>query len=72
MAVVNTFKDGGTGVLLTGANPTPDYAGQLIGKPHRRLWLYTLRDGICIRRLCGFACADLCVVQRIEPRIQQR
>ena len=30
MAVVNTFKDGGTGVLLTGANPTPDYAGQLI------------------------------------------
>ena len=30
MAVVNTFKDGGTGVALSGANPTPDYAGQLI------------------------------------------
>ena len=30
MAVVNTFKDGGTGVVLSGANPTPDYAGQLI------------------------------------------
>lgn len=30
MAVVNTFKDGGTGVLLSGSNPTPDYAGQLI------------------------------------------
>lgn len=30
MAVVGTFKDGGTGVVLTGANPTPDYAGQLI------------------------------------------
>ena len=30
MAIVNTFKDAGTGVLLSGANPTPDYAGQLI------------------------------------------
>lgn len=30
MAVVNTFKDGGTGVALSGSNPTPDYAGQLI------------------------------------------
>jgi multiple sugar transport system permease protein len=30
MAVVNTFKDGGTGVILSGANPTPEYAGQLI------------------------------------------
>ena len=30
MAVVNTFKDGGTGVVLSGSNPTPDYAGQLI------------------------------------------
>ncbi len=30
MAVVNTFKDGGTGVILSGSNPTPDYAGQLI------------------------------------------
>ena len=28
--LLRTFKDGGTGVLLTGANPTPDYAGQLI------------------------------------------
>lgn len=30
MAIVNIFKDGGTGVTLSGANPTPDYAGQLI------------------------------------------
>lgn len=30
MAIVNTFKDGGTGVTLSGANPTPGYAGQLI------------------------------------------
>ena len=30
MTVVNTFKDGGTGVILSGSNPTPDYAGQLI------------------------------------------
>ena len=30
MTVVNTFKDGGPGVILSGSNPTPDYAGQLI------------------------------------------
>lgn len=30
MAIVNIFKDGGSGVTLSGANPTPDYAGQLI------------------------------------------
>lgn len=30
MAIVNIFKDAGTGVALSGANPTPDYAGQLI------------------------------------------
>ena len=30
MAIVNTFQSGGYGVALSGANPTPNYAGQLI------------------------------------------
>lgn len=30
MAIVNTFANGMIGVQLTGANPTPNYAGQLI------------------------------------------
>lgn len=30
MAVVNTFQAGGIGVALSGSNPTPQYAGQLI------------------------------------------
>lgn len=30
MAVVNTFQTGTIGVLLSGANPTPQYAGQLM------------------------------------------
>ena len=30
MAVVNTFAAGGIGVTLSGSNPTPQYAGQLI------------------------------------------
>lgn len=30
MAIVNTFSAGAIGVQLTGANPTPGYAGQLI------------------------------------------
>lgn len=30
MAVVNTFQMGGIGVALSGINPTPQYAGQLI------------------------------------------
>ncbi|SKA87832.1 carbohydrate ABC transporter membrane protein 1, CUT1 family [Clostridium sp. USBA 49] len=30
MAVVNTFSTGGIGVALSGSNPTPDYAGQVI------------------------------------------
>lgn len=30
MAVVNTFQVGYIGVSLSGANPTPSYAGQLI------------------------------------------
>lgn len=30
MALVNTFSSAGTGVALSGSNPTPEYAGQLI------------------------------------------
>lgn len=30
MAIVNTFNSSGVGVQLSGANPTPNYAGQLI------------------------------------------
>jgi len=30
MAVVTTFQAGGIGVALSGSNPTPQYAGQLI------------------------------------------
>lgn len=30
MAIVNTFNSGGVGVALSGSNPTPNYAGQLI------------------------------------------
>lgn len=30
MAVVGTFQNGAIGVMLSGANPTPNYAGQLI------------------------------------------
>ncbi|WP_139904782.1 carbohydrate ABC transporter permease [Clostridium thermarum] len=30
MAIVNTFSTGGIGVALSGSNPTPDYAGQVI------------------------------------------
>lgn len=30
MSIVSTFQNGSIGVLLTGANPTPDYAGQLL------------------------------------------
>ncbi len=30
MAVVNTFQNGAIGVALTGSNPTPQYAGQLV------------------------------------------
>ena len=31
MAIVNTFQTSGVGVALAGSNPTPNYAGQLIG-----------------------------------------
>lgn len=31
MAIVGTFNSGGIGVSLSGSNPTPNYAGQLIG-----------------------------------------
>lgn len=30
MAIVGTFQNGSIGVMLTGANPTPGYAGQLL------------------------------------------
>jgi multiple sugar transport system permease protein len=30
MAIVSTFQAGAIGVLLSGANPTPQYSGQLI------------------------------------------
>lgn len=31
MAIVGTFQAGGVGTTLSGANPTPNYSGQLIG-----------------------------------------
>lgn len=31
MSIVNTFQTSGMGVALSGSNPTPNYAGQLIG-----------------------------------------
>ena len=31
MTIVGTFNSGGLGVTLSGTNPTPNYAGQLIG-----------------------------------------
>ena len=31
MTIVNTFQTSGVGVALSGSNPTPNYAGQLIG-----------------------------------------
>lgn len=30
MAIINTFNSPGLGVALSGSNPTPNYAGQLI------------------------------------------
>lgn len=30
MSIVSTFQNGGIGVMLSGANPTPEYAGQLL------------------------------------------
>ena len=30
MAIINTFNSPGLGVALSGSNPTPSYAGQLI------------------------------------------
>lgn len=30
MAIVSTFTSGSIGVALTGTNPTPQYAGQLV------------------------------------------
>lgn len=31
ITIVNTFNSGGLGITLSGTNPTPNYAGQLIG-----------------------------------------
>ncbi len=37
MAIVGAFNNGAIGVQLTGVNPTPENAGQMINEPHRRL-----------------------------------
>ena len=49
MAVVNTFQVGHIGVSLSGANPTPQYAGQLI--------VNLIEDYGCIRYEMGYASA---------------
>lgn len=49
MAVVGTFQAGAIGVLLSGANPTPNYAGQLI--------VNHIEDYGFIRYLMGYASA---------------
>lgn len=49
MAVVTTFQAGGIGVALSGTNPTPQYAGQLI--------VNHIEDFGFIRYLMGYAAA---------------
>jgi multiple sugar transport system permease protein len=49
MAVVGTFQAGAIGVMLSGANPTPQYAGQLI--------VTHTEDFGFIRYLMGYASA---------------
>jgi multiple sugar transport system permease protein len=49
MAIVGAFSAGGIGVALTGANPTPEYAGQLI--------LNHIEDYGLIRFEMGYAAA---------------
>lgn len=49
MAVVGTFQAGAIGVMLSGANPTPQYAGQLI--------VNHIEDYGFIRFLMGYASA---------------
>ncbi len=49
MAVVGTFQAGAIGVMLSGANPTPQYAGQLI--------VNHIEDFGFIRYLMGYASA---------------
>ncbi len=49
MAVVTTFQAGGIGVALSGSNPTPQYAGQLI--------VNHIEDFGFIRYLMGYAAA---------------
>lgn len=49
MAVVGTFQAGAIGVMLSGANPTPQYAGQLI--------VNHIEDYGFIRYLMGYASA---------------
>jgi multiple sugar transport system permease protein len=49
MAVVTTFQAGGIGVALSGTNPTPQYAGQLI--------VNHIEDFGFIRFMMGYAAA---------------
>jgi multiple sugar transport system permease protein len=49
MAVVGTFQAGAIGVILSGSNPTPQYAGQLI--------INHIEDFGFIRYLMGYAAA---------------
>lgn len=49
MAVVSTFQAGGIGVSLSGSNPTPEYAGQLI--------VNHIEDFGFIRYMMGYAAA---------------
>ena len=49
MAVVSTFQAGGIGVMLSGSNPTPQYAGQLI--------VNHIEDFGFIRYMMGYAAA---------------
>lgn len=49
MAVVSTFQAGGIGVVLSGSNPTPQYAGQLI--------VNHIEDFGFIRYMMGYAAA---------------
>ena len=63
MAIVNTFQSAGVGVTLSGSNPTPNYAGQLI--------VTHIEDYGFIRYEMGYAAA-ISVVLLIGVRLMSR
>ena len=72
MAIVNTFQQGAIGVQLSGSNPTPRYAGQLMLNHIQDYGFIRYEIGLCLGGFRRIAPDYLDLFKRCQQAVQRR